>query len=298
MKKHLGVWYDWGQDKVGRYLESSMEDFVHVMLQDYHDIFGKYPRDASTPAFPGIVLRMNPDKVILHKEYRSMVGKLLYFVKKVGPICANACRELSQHLENPGDAHWSAVERLLGFIATDERNRKLKMRPPHELRVQDVVDSSFGDNPDTRKSTSAYLGTIGGASLVNWISKGQKIVTVSSTEAEYVALSDGSKETTFIMNLLNEVEYVEMPSIIAEDNTGAIFLSKNQQVGSRTKHIDVRYHFIREKVKAGDIRVDYVNTLKNPADLLSKNVTQKIHDTHATHIMNGTMDCWFRDQGG
>ena len=298
LKKHLGVWYDWGQDKVGRYLESSMEDFVHVMLQDYHDIFGKYPRDASTPAFPGIVLRMNPDKVILHKEYRSMVGKLLYFVKKVGPICANACRELSQHLENPGDAHWSAVERLLGFIATDERNRKLKMRPPHELRVQDVVDSSFGDNPDTRKSTSAYLGTIGGASLVNWISKGQKIVTVSSTEAEYVALSDGSKETTFIMNLLNEVEYVEMPSIIAEDNTGAIFLSKNQQVGSRTKHIDVRYHFIREKVKAGDIRVDYVNTLKNPADLLSKNVTQKIHDTHATHIMNGTMDCWFRDQGG
>jgi hypothetical protein len=71
------------------------------MLQDYHDIFGKYPRDASTPAFPGIVLRKNPDKVTLHKEYRSMVGKLFYFVKKVGPICANACRELSQHLENP-----------------------------------------------------------------------------------------------------------------------------------------------------------------------------------------------------
>ena len=58
-----------------------MEDFVHVMLQDYHDIFGKYPTDASTPALPGNVLRKNPDKVTLHKENRLMVGKMFYFVK-------------------------------------------------------------------------------------------------------------------------------------------------------------------------------------------------------------------------
>ena len=81
-----------------------------------------------------------------------------------------------------------------------------------------MVDSSFGDNPDTRKSTSAYLGTVDGALLVNWISKGQKIVIVSSPEAEYLALSDGSKETIFIMNLFNEVQCVKMPSIIAEYN--------------------------------------------------------------------------------
>ena len=62
---------------------------------------------------------------ILHKRYCSMVGKLLYFVKKVGPVCAIACWELFQHLENQGEAYWSAVERLLGFITTDERNRIL-----------------------------------------------------------------------------------------------------------------------------------------------------------------------------
>ena len=83
-------------------------DFVQhdVMVQHSynHDIFGKYPRDASTPALPGIVRRINLDKVTLHKDYLSfMVGKLLYFMKKVGPVCANApCRELSQHFENPG----------------------------------------------------------------------------------------------------------------------------------------------------------------------------------------------------
>ena len=66
----------WGQDKIGLYLELNMEDFAHVMLQDYHDIFGKYPRDASISAlFPGIILRNNPDKVTLHKEYHSSYGR-------------------------------------------------------------------------------------------------------------------------------------------------------------------------------------------------------------------------------
>ena len=101
------------------------------------------------------------------------------------------------------------------------------MRPPATMRVQDIVDSSFADNPDTRRSTSAYLGTIGGSALVTWWSKGQKVVACSSTEAEYMTLSDGAKDTTFIANLLLELMEIERPSILSEDNTGAIFLSQN-----------------------------------------------------------------------
>ena len=298
LKKHLGVWYKWGEDSTGRYLESSMESFVQGMKDDFKDIFGHFPKDAATPAFPSTTLRKSTGNPVKHKEYRSMVGKLLYYVKKIGPVCSNACQEFSQHLDNPGDEHWNAVERILVYICAKPENRRLKLRPPKELRVQDVVDSSFGDNPDTRKSTSAYLGYIGGTALVNWISKGQAIVTLSSTEAEYVSLSDGAKETTFTAHLLNEITTtVELPSIISEDNTGAIFLSKNKQVGGRTKQIDVRHHFICEKVECGDIRVQYVNTEKNPSDLLSKNVITRIHDLHASNISNGTLDCWTRDQG-
>ena len=231
----------------------------------------------------------------MHKEYRSLVGKILYFVKKVSPVCANACRELSQHLENPGDAHWNALERLLGYLHESPAACKMKLRAPKELRVQDVVDSAFASNPDTRKSVSGYLGTIGGSALVNWISKGQDIVTQSSTECEYVALASGAKETVFATNLLEEIAHVEMPSKMSEDNTGAIYLTKNFQVGARTKHIDVRYHYIREKVKDGTIDVAYVNTEKNPSDLLTKNVAQKTHDNHAFAIQNGMMDCWNRE---
>jgi hypothetical protein len=165
------------------------------------------------------------------------------------------------------------------------------------MRVQDVVDSSFADNPDTRRSTSAYLGTIGSSALVTWWSKGQKVMACSSTEAEYMTLLDGAKDITFIVNLLLELMEIEWPSILSEDNTGSIFLSQNQQVSARTKHIDVHYHFIHEKVEAGLIEVDFLNTTCNPADLLSKNLIQQIHDAHAYAIANGMMDCWSRDQG-
>ena len=102
-----------------------MEDFVEGMFKDYKNLFGQYPAIAPTPGLPGTSLSKNDAHTVLHSEYRSMVGKILYFVKKISPICANACRELSQHLENPGEAHWKAVERLLGFLYADNKHRRL-----------------------------------------------------------------------------------------------------------------------------------------------------------------------------
>ena len=147
------------------------------------------------------------------------------------------CRELSQHLDNTGETQWQALERLLGYLCLHgDIACRMKLRAPNDLRIQDVVDSAFASNPDTRKSVSGYLGTIGGCALIHWISKGQDIVTQSSTECEYVALRNGSKETVFATNLLGEKTIIVMSS---EDNTGAIYLTKNHQVGPRTKQIDV-----------------------------------------------------------
>ena len=265
------------------------------MIDNFTDLFGQYPKHAQTPGLPGTSLTKNQGDILMHGEYCSMVGKILYFVKKVSPNCANASRELSQHLENPGTDHWKAIERLLGYLHEDPSRRTMKLQKPTELRVMDVVDSTFANDVNTHKSKSAYLGTIGGTALVNWISKGQNIVTLSSTKSEYVSLSDGAKETTFAMNLLAEIAEVKLPSYICKDNTGAIFLSKNEQVGARTKHIDVRHHLIHEKVTSGDILVKYLNTCLNPSDLLSKNTAQKSYDAHAKDICNGTMNRWKRE---
>ena len=99
-------------------------------------------------------------------------------------------------------------------------------------------------------------------------------MTLSSTESEYVSLRDGAKETTFAMNLIAEIAEVAKPSCIGKDNTGAIFLSKNEQVGAPTKHIDVQHHFICEKVAKLEILVKYVNMCLNPSDLVIKNTSQ------------------------
>ena len=119
---------------------------------------------------------------------------------------------------------------------------------------------------------------------------------MSSTEAEYVSLSKGAKETAFMTMLLKElVNNVVIPSIIAEHKAGAIFLPKNKQFGATNKHIDTRCYFVRDKVEEESVLVQIVNAIKNPSDLLFKIVTQKIHDAHARIINNRTMDCWNKE---
>jgi hypothetical protein len=132
-----------------------------------------------------------------------MVGKLLWTVKKESPDCANAVRELSAHLSNPGKEHWDAVGRVIGFLAGNT-DRVLKMRVPTNLRVVGYVDSDWAANKETRKSTTGFLITIGGC-LVSWQSKAQPSVTLSSTEAEYVALSMCAQEIKLVSMLLHKI---------------------------------------------------------------------------------------------
>jgi hypothetical protein len=167
------------------------------------------------------------------------------------------------------------------------------MRAPRELRVLSACDTKYATKKVDRKSVSGSINAVGVA-LVNWVSKGHPIVTLSSTKAEYVEVTNTVKEVFFIQQILSELATNLNPTVICEDNTGAIFLATNSQVGMRTKHIDVRYHFSRDKVEDGSIRFVYVRSEDNPSDLFTKNVKQQIHDRHADNIRNGTIDCWNR----
>lgn len=119
------------------------------------------------------------------------------------------------------------------------------------------------------------ISTIGGM-IVNWSSRTQKIVTLSSTESEYVALGECGQELKFICMFLQEIGVGKIPGVIFEDNEGAIFLAKNQQVGMRTKHIDVKYHFVRDLLKENFLELIYVRSEDNYADLMTKNVSKEI----------------------
>jgi len=111
-------------------------------------------------------------------------------------------------------------------------------------------------------------------------------VTLSSSEAEFVALSEAAKEIKFIVQVLLSIGIeVEMPIIVRVDNVGAIFMAENVSTSSRTKHVDVRYHFVREFIEDGFIKIVFVRTADNKADIFTKNVVGDLYDKHTNDMV-------------
>jgi len=134
--------------------------------------------------------------------------------------------------------------------------------------------------------------TLGGGCITNWFSQTQRSVTLSSTEAESCALATGAQDAVFQAMLLQEITGVRLPVILWEDNTGAIFLVKNQQVGARTKHIDVRHHFIRDLHEEGSLIVKYIESRFNEADMMTKNLQLELFLRHCENVRLAMMICY------
>ena len=291
MKKHLGMWYDWKKDNDGEtYIKVTMDTMIKEIVELYEKVTGKKVKDQLIPGYPNKWLTKLKDesKIVRQKEYRSLVGKILYYVNKMDVACSNAVRELAQHLDSPGEEHWKALGRLVGYLKTRIGVGKI-MRKPMELRVVGWSDSDYAKQED-RKSIGGNISTIGG-SVVYGSSKGQNCVCLSSTEAEYVAMGTLAQEIRFEQQLLDEIvgKDQKYPSVIHEDNVGAIFLAQNRQVGQRTKHIDVRDHFIRGLIEDGKVQVVFTRSEDNYADILTKNVNQELFRKHAKDIDNGRL---------
>jgi hypothetical protein len=134
------------------------------------------------------------------------------------------------------------------------------------------ADADFARDLDDRHSTSGYVFTFGNGAI-SWYSGKQKGISTSTAEAEYIALSNATKEAIFLRHLLSEFANAEYgPVVIYEDNQAALAIAKNPVLHSKTKHIDVCYHFTREAVSSGQIRLDYCNTKAMTADILTKPV--------------------------
>jgi hypothetical protein len=135
-----------------------------------------------------------------------------------------------------------------------------------------------------RKSISGRINTLGGMTT-NWTSKKQNTVSLSNSEAEYQSLSECVQESVFTQDLVEE----RKTAIIYEDNLGTIFLVKNQQLSSRTKHIDIRHHYMRDLQDNKALDVIFKRSENNSADIMTKNTTREVHDNHTQQIRNGTL---------
>ena len=179
-------------------------------------------------------------------------------------------------MANPGEEQWKAMRRVVGYLNGKKLHGHI-MRRPNSLQAVQYCDASYATDPIARRSISGMIGTLGGM-IVSWSSRTQKITTLSSTESEYIALDKCGQELKFICMFLQEVGVGEIPGIIFEDNEGAIFLAKNSQVGMRTKHIDVKYHYIRDLMQNKYLEIMYVKSEDNYADLMTKNVGRETYN--------------------
>jgi hypothetical protein len=268
-------------------LKIHQDNYIADIVNKYEAEVGKV-RSFPTPGYPGTTLAKHDGEPVRLAEYRSFVGKLLFAMKKTYPELANSIRELATHMDRPGPDQWKAIARMIGYLKY-EATHGLTYRTPKDLRIVGCVDSDYATNKETRKSTTGYLVLVGGC-LVSWSSKAQPSVTLSSTEAEYVAASMCGTEVKFVSMLLDElsVKYPK-PVTLFEDNTGAIFIMTNEQVGGRTKHIDVKWHHIREMIKNGDLLVLYIRSDENPADILTKNTKEATFVKHAAAMKKGVL---------
>jgi hypothetical protein len=123
---------------------------------------------------------------------------------------------------------------------------------------------------------------------VCWRSKSQKGVTLPSTEAEYVAMSEAVKEVNLIYYLLRDIGIeFELPIIVKTDNVGAMFMAQNRSSGVRTRHVDTRYHFVRENLDDGIIKIEFIKSVENQSDIFTKNVTQEIYERTRRKVFGG-----------
>jgi hypothetical protein len=203
-------------------------------------------------------------------HYLSLVGSLL-FATQTRPDIQFAVNLVAQFAGNPGIPHLGACKRILRYLrGTVDYSLVLGERNDGDVNLVGWSDASWAQDPDTRKSVSGYVFSIDGSS-VSWSSKKQSVVATSTVEAEYIASANATKEAIWLRTLLSEVDYPQTEAtIIHSDNQGSIALSGNPVAHSRAKHIDIRYHFIREHISKEEIKLNFVSTKRMLADVLTK----------------------------
>jgi len=289
LKKHLGVWWEWKTDPNSGevYLEASMPKMVNEIKTAYINATGKSPRAASTPGYPGkcLIRSTDEEEEVKTTEYRSIVGKLMYYMTKIGPELANAVWELAGQMVKPNKEHWKALERAVGYVV-NEPYQRVTYRQPRNLTPYIYADSDYANDPGDRKSISGRISTLGGM-LVGWSSKKQHTVSLSSCEAEYISYGEGCQEAVFMNQLLEELFMEKSSAVVYGDNQGSLFLVKNCQVSQRTKHIDIRQHFVRDLQRLRKVTGEYVRTERNWADGATKNIAEKLFVEHTRKLKSG-----------
>ena len=199
--------------------------------------------------------------------YRSVVGSLQYILI-TRPELAYSVNRACQFMNNPQHHHWNAVKRILRYLA-GSTTHGLHLRRPSQLTLNAFADADWGSDPDDRKSTSGFVVYLG-SNPVAWLSKKQKVVSRSSTEAEYRSIAATLAELKWIQNLLTELRLPPTLPTIRSDNLGAVLLASNPIMHSKTKHFELDLHFVRDAIQQKQLQLLHVPATLQIADVFTK----------------------------
>lgn len=263
--------------KVNRLKEEisvDQSDYINMVLKR----FGMSDcKPARTPLPTGIKLEKPNSDHIPPKEipYQSLIGSVMYLAVCSRPDISYAVSYLSQFNNCYTSEHWSAAKRLLRYLK-GTINYKLNFVKTRQSLTGYVDADHAGDHSD-RKSFTGYVFVLGGAP-VSWESKKQHTVALSSAESEYVAMSESCREAVFLKTLIREISSKDETVKLFSDSQSAIQMAKNPVHHQRTKHIDIRYHFIREKLNNSVVSLEYLQTELMTADILTKALPKCKHE--------------------
>ena len=208
--------------------------------------------------------------------YREMVGTLIYAMTCTRPDLSWVVSKLSQHLANPSDTDFVMLKHVFRYILGTLDYRLTYKKSSNGLLLNGFCDADWGTSLD-RKSMSGYCFFLNkDGSAISWKTKKQATVALSSCESEYMALCLATQEAVYLSSLVNDMSLSQKtePVVINVDNQGAIALAKNPVHHNRSKHIDIKYHFIRENVANNKIELQYVPSADNIADVMTKPVAK------------------------
>ena len=233
------------------------------------------PVDISTKLVPN-----DSSATSIDAPYREAVGALMHLMCATRPDIAFAVGMVARFMEHPGQQHWIAVKRIFRYLQGTQ-SHGLQYHSGANIGFEGYSDADWAGDTNDRKSTSGYVFKLCGAPI-SWGSKKQASVSLSTSEAEYIALSLTIQEGKWIHNLLCEllqVVGIAPPDlVIFEDNQSCIKMTKNPVNHGRAKHIDIKYHHIRDEVKRGLVQVEYKPTDAMLADLMTKGLAGPRHE--------------------
>jgi transposase InsO family protein len=233
------------------------------------------------------------DAPVDHQLFMEIVGSLMYAAISTRPDIAHAVNKLSRSLQKPSRRDMLAAERVLRYLAGTKdmglmfgsRNAVGEAAAQAPISVSGFADADWANDSVDRKSITGWVAMING-DPVSWASKKQRTVSLSTCEAELYAGAAAMQELLWLRGLLDELGLAPAAgTLLHGDNQSAIAVSKHGVRSERTKHVDVKYHFITETVERGDVLLQWIPTTKQLADILTKGLGRQLFERFRSELM-------------